>query len=165
MRHRLTTIDVRAWIAGRWGPRRVRVEECWSILTAEHVYTRMIATGTIAVGARGEVTSTLGGRTVVVPIEVRANAVWRFGRVFLGCPMCSRLATRIYLPTSESPPGCRRCWGLTYESRKTNYRTTGPFSFCGSWAEAETVLARQRRSVATKRRYAERRLLLKANSR
>ena len=161
MRRRLTSYDVKVWISGRWGPRRVRVEECWAILTAERVYTSLLGDPeAISVGRRGELLYTVGDRTVTVHFEVRANAVWRFGRVFLICPMCSGRATRIYLTTAASPAGCRRCWGLTYESRKADYRVRGPFSYVGSWGEAATVLARERRSEASARRYAERRSIL-----
>jgi len=149
------------WISGRWGPRRVRVTECCSILTAERVYTRLLADPeAIRVGRRGELRYTVGDHAVEVQFEVRANAVWRFGRVFLTCPMCGGRATRIYLPTSASPAGCRRCWGLSYDSRKADYKTRGPFAYLGSWGEAETILARERRSQAAAARYAERRVIL-----
>jgi len=161
MRRRLTDRDVRVWIHGRWGPRRVRVEECWSILTAERVYTSLLADpDAIRVGRGGELQYTVGGRTVSVRFEIRENAVWRFGRVFLLCPMCSRRATRIYLPSESSPAGCRVCWGLSYDSRKADYKARGPFAWLGSWGKAETVLAKERRAQASARRYAERRALL-----
>jgi hypothetical protein len=138
------------------------VEECASILTAERVYTGLLADPeTICVGRRGEVRYNVGDRTVTVQFEVRANAVWRFGRVFLTCSMCSGRATRIYLPSSTAPAGCRRCLGLSYDSRKADYRTTGPWGkYLGSWAEASTILANERRSTASEARYAERRLIL-----
>jgi hypothetical protein len=139
----------------------VRTDECWYALKAEDVYTRLLSDPeAIGVGGRGEVFAHPGGRTVGVPFEVRANAVWRFGRVFLNCPMCSGRATRIYLPTPDSAPGCRRCWGLTYESRKADYKTRGPFAYLGSWGQAETVLARERRAQASAARCAERRAIL-----
>ena len=96
---------MKCWIAGRWGRRRVRMEECASILTAERVYTSLLADpGTITVGRKGEVQYTVGERMVAVELEVRANAVWRFGRVFLTCPMCSGRAT--HLPADFDIAGC-----------------------------------------------------------
>jgi hypothetical protein len=143
----------------------VRVEECSSILTAERVYTGLLAAPeAIRVGGGGEVFYTIGDRTVAVKFEVRANAVWRFGRVFLKCLMCSRRATRIYLPRSDSPAGCRRCWGLSYDSRKASYRVSGPWGrYLGSWGEAATILARERRSQASAARYEERRVILQGH--
>jgi len=151
---------------GRWGPRRVRVEECWAILTAETAYTRLLTDpGAIHVGSRGTVTYALGGRLVTVPFEICANAVWRYGRVFLRCPRCSSRATRVYLPRSDSWPACRRCWGLTYSSRMADYKLRGPFAYLGSWGEAATVLARERRREASAKRWAERRAVLKQDGR
>jgi hypothetical protein len=55
--------------------------------------------------------------------EVRQNAVWRRGRVFLRCPRCQRCCTRLYLPLETLWLACRRCWGLTYVSRQLqNYK-------------------------------------------
>jgi hypothetical protein len=57
--------------------------------------------------------------------EVRQNAVWRRGRVFLGCPRCGCRCTRVYIPLEDSSPACRRCWGLSYESRQLqNYKNS-----------------------------------------
>ena len=167
MRRRFRPGELRASISGRWGPRRVRVEECSSILTAERVYTSLLADpDAISIGRGGEAHLTVGDRTVGVQFEVRANAVWRFGRVFLTCPMCSGRATRIYLPRSDSPAGCRRCWGLSYDSRKASYRVSGPWGrYLGSWGEAATILARERRSQASAARYEERREILQGRHR
>jgi hypothetical protein len=66
---------------------------------------------------------TLKTRTFSVEFEVRPNAVWRLGRVFLRCPKCGRGATRVYVPTDDSPATCRLCWGLNYSSRTLqNYK-------------------------------------------
>jgi hypothetical protein len=165
MGNRLHSSDVSVWISGRWGPRRVRVDECWSILTAERVYTTLLSDPeAIRVGRRGALLYTVEDRTVTVHFEVRANAVWRFGRVFLICPMCAARATRVYLPTSASPAGCRRCWGLTYLSRqRRNYKDGEPrWSYDGLWsyremAYDETRSARGRRVEACIKRWAERR--------
>ena len=161
--------DARVWCSGRWGQRRVRVTECWAFLTAEDVYTQLIRRDPEGAwrGSRGSYGCTLTKRSsgqtrsVQVEWEVQPNAAWRFGRGFLICAKCGRLATRLYLPTCDTPAWCRRCWGLTYESRKANYRTRrfwGPI--LGSWAEAETILARERRRLASAARYAQRREIL-----
>ncbi len=35
-------------------------------------------------------------------------------------------ATRLYVPTAASWAACRRCWGLTYQSRtQNNYKDSG----------------------------------------
>ena len=77
--------------------------------------------------------------------------------------MCSQLATRVYLPRADSLPGCRRCWGLSYDSRKADYQARGPF-YLSLLGEAATILARERRLEASEARYAERRSIL-ANKR
>jgi hypothetical protein len=120
--------EVKVWCSGRWGPRRVRVTECWAVLEAESVYTELLRGGPehVRPGRRCALAWTLPGRQFSIEVEVAANAVWRFGRVFLRCPKCSRLATRIYVPASDTSPACRRCWGLTYQSRqRRNYKDTG----------------------------------------
>ena len=62
-------------------------------------YTRLLTDpGAIYVGGRGTVTYVLGVLPLVVQFEIRENAVWRYGRVFLRCPRCSGRVTRI-LPT------------------------------------------------------------------
>jgi hypothetical protein len=161
MRRWLNRNDVGTWISGRWGPRRVRIDECWAILTAENVYTRLLGDPEpMRVGSRGEATFLLAGvRSVVVQFEVRANAVWRYGRVFLRCPRCSGRVTRIYLPRSDAGHACRRCWGLTYRSRMADYKRRGLSAYLGTWGEAATSLARERRREASAKRWAERRAL------
>src|SRR5512143_2993002 len=100
-------IDAAVWIAsGRWGPKRVTVSQCWATLRAEDVYTGLLRDDAARArpGARGVLWWTLSGEhTAEVGWEFRANAVWRFGRVFLTCPACNRRATRIYLPVEDSP--------------------------------------------------------------
>jgi hypothetical protein len=164
-RHIEPNVDADVWCSGRWGPRRVRVAECWATLTAEDVYTALLRSRREALqpGVDGWHECTLTHRrtglrrSVRVEWLIRANAVWRFGRVFLKCPKCRRLATRLYLPTADTPAWCRRCWGLSYDSRKANYRTGGFLgALLGSWAEGETILARERRRLASAARYAER---------
>lgn len=49
---------------------------------------------------------------------------------------------------------------LSYDSRKADYKTRGPFGYFGFWGEAATILARERRAQAAAARYAERRAIL-----
>jgi hypothetical protein len=137
----------------------VRVTQCWALCTAEAVYTELLRGGidNRREGACGSVNWSPPGRSVTVEWELRANAVWRFGRLFLRCPRCERRATRIYLPTPEAWPACRRCWGLTYESRQLrNYHGDSSWAWAG-WAAFH---ARENRAVAAAKRYAERRAIL-----
>jgi hypothetical protein len=117
-------------ISGRWGPRRVCVTECSTVVTAEDVYDCLLVSGSkFGPGAYGEILMTVDGTTRFAKFEVRPNAIWRQGRVFLRCDFCKRRCTRLYMPTLRNPLRCRRCWGLTYESsRAHNYRGHGLFS-------------------------------------
>jgi hypothetical protein len=171
-RRYVTREDAAVWCpSGRWGPRRVRVTECVSVFRAEDVYTALLREADqlrpVRPGARGSVTFSIEGRTLSAAWEVRANAVWRFGRVFLRCSRCERLATRLYMPLAHSWAACRRCWGLTYESRqRANYRDCGRFAGLGltsrSAAQWQTLSERERRAEAAAVRYAERRTTFKA---
>lgn len=117
--------DTPAYASGRRGRRRVRVSECWSTLRAEVVYTALLQhdASTVRPGAKGTSTYTLEGREFIAAWEVRQNAVWRQGRVFLRCPRCELACTRLYIPLKDSWLACRRCWGLTYASRTLqNYK-------------------------------------------
>jgi hypothetical protein len=89
---------------GRWGPRRTRVSECYSVLRAEDMYTEVLKLNALRIrpGAAGTVEFTVEGRTHVAQWEVRQNAVWRHGRVFLQCSRCKRRCTRLYLPLATS---------------------------------------------------------------
>ena len=80
---------------GRFGPRRVRVNECWHVLRAEELYTEMLAhdASKIAPGARGTAHLHRRRRKVEAQWEVLQNAVWPLGRVFLRCPRCSGRCT------------------------------------------------------------------------
>src|SRR4051794_24663677 len=89
---------------GRWGVRRLRVDECVNALTAEHVYDVLIRNGRpMHPGECGAVDATdSSGYSWRVRYEIRANAVWRRGgRVFFRCDECGRLATRLYRPPVE----------------------------------------------------------------
>src|SRR5262249_44072434 len=160
--------------AGRWGPRRVRVTECWAVLTAEHMYTELIRDNLerLAPGQHGSATWKLDGYSADLGWEVRANSVWRFGRVFFRCPKCARLATRIYVPNANAWAACRRCWGLTYPSRQFgNYKNygggfLGAFGFTHrDFALSQTHDNRRRREAAAWERYAERRRIMKRQKR
>jgi hypothetical protein len=153
--------DTAVTCAGRWGPRRLRVTQCWAILSAESLYTGLLRDdwSKARPGACGYFEWTLPGcRSLSINWELRANAVWRFGRLFLRCPRCERLATRIYVPAANLWPACRQCWGLTYESRqRRNYRGNSAYSLA-HWL---TLSAREDRAAAAAQRYAERRAILK----
>ena len=87
--------------------------------------TALLKDGTrpIAPGGRGTAIYSLGARQLSAAWTIRANAVWRRGRVFLTCDHCNRNSTRLYVPTRDSWLACRRCWGLTYTSRTLhNYK-------------------------------------------
>ena len=105
----------------------------------------------------------LPDRSLSVAWELRENAVWRFGRAFLRCPRCERLATRIYVPSEAAWAACRRCWGRTYESRQQcNYNTGSSLLSLnfGPVAYWYTLDARRKRAEASEERYAERRKIL-----
>jgi hypothetical protein len=156
-------------LGGRWGPRRTRVAECWTVIRAEDVYTGLLRDNASAVrpGARGTATYTFQGCEVTASWEVRQNAVWRRGRVFLACPRCGQRCCRLYLPLKDSWLACRMCWGLTYASRTLqNYKDSlygrGVFArmFGTSqreWASVNTYEARKRRREAARKRWEERR--------
>ena len=164
--------DLRAYASGRRGRRRVRVTECWSVLRAEEVYTALLQhdASRVRPGARGTTTYTAEGREFTASWEVRQNAVWRRGRVFLRCRRCSLLCTRLYLLLSDSWPTCRRCWGLTYTSRTLqNYKDSlwgrGHLAqmFGTSqrdWAVLATYEKRRERLEASRERWAKRRRYL-----
>jgi hypothetical protein len=154
---------------GRWGPRRVRTGECCAVLKAEDVYTALLAddAARLRPGSRGTGTISVAGRNHTAWWEVRSNAVWRRGRVFLLCGRCDRRCTRLYLPLETSWLACRRCWGLTYGSRTlANYKSTpwGRGRFSGlfgttqrDWALLHTEERRQERSEASRQRWEKRR--------
>jgi len=139
------------------------------MLRAEDVYTALLRNDAAKVGpgARGTVTYKLEGRDVSADWEIRQNAVWRRGRLFLGCPRCARRSTRLYLPLADSWLACRRCWGLTYSSRALlNYKASlwgrGAFArmFGTSqrdWALSTTYENRKARREASRIRWTERR--------
>ena len=153
---------------GRWGRRRTRVTECWAVLRAEDAYTALLTGGArLSPGYRADLEATVGERTFRYFVELRPNAVWRFGRLFMRCPSCSRWRTRLYVPTKDASLMCRSCWGLTYTSRTLqNYKNSpvgrGQFArmFGTSqrdWALLATYEKRRERLEASRERWAERR--------
>jgi hypothetical protein len=122
----VTRAEAAVWCpGGRWGHRRTRVNECFSVLSAETVYTEMLRSGPQRVppGGVGTVTYTLERGEYTASFEIRQNAVWRYGRVFLRCCRCGERCTRLYLPLETSQLACRKCWGLSYASRTlSNYK-------------------------------------------
>ncbi len=161
-------IDANVWCrSGRWGPRRVRVTECWAVLNAEDVYTHLLRDDPCRTkpGARGSLRWTLPHEPpLTIAWELRSNAVWRFGRAFLRCPRCDRLSTRVYVPREGTWAACRRCWGLTYESRQQRTYRIGASYLSRAFGPLACVLthtARLARAAAAERRYAERREILR----
>jgi hypothetical protein len=123
--------------------------------------------------ACGAATVTVGERELAVTWELRPNAVWRRGRLFLWCLACRRRCTRLYLPLKDSWMGCRRCWGLSYQSRALlNYHDTpwlrgsraALFSTQRDWAYERTDENRAARRKASRARWAARKDIL-ANER
>jgi hypothetical protein len=170
-------IEARAhYSGGRWGPRRVRTTECYAIVTAEDWYTALLAddAARLGPGSHGSGTVTFEGRQHTARWEVRSNAVWRRGRVFLVCPRCSHRRTRLYLPRADSWLACRTCWGLTYASRTLlNYKESpwGRGKFAGlfgtsqwDWALMTTNEKRRTRLEASQKRWRDRRVLFLGNS-
>jgi len=170
----VTRAEAGVWCpSGRWGPRRTRVNECFSVLHAETVYTEMLRNDghRVRPGGAGTVTYTLESREHTASFEIRQNAVWRHGRVFLRCSRCGGRCTRLYLPLETSSLACRKCWGLTYVSRALlNYKD----SLWGrgwvarmfgttqrEWAAQTTHDRRHARRARSEERWAERRNALK----
>lgn len=160
---------------GRWGPRRTRVTECCGVIRAEDLYTALIldANGIKArPGTVGSATFRMGEQDVTVDWELRSNAVWRCGRLFLRCRRCSHRCTRLYLPLSDSGLACRKCYGLSYNSRTlNNYKNSlwGRGAFARmfmttqrDWAYTTTDEARQSRREASFERWDKRRPALAA---
>lgn len=170
----ITRAGAPVWCAGgRWGPRRVRVTECVSVLRAEDLYTALLKENASAVspGAAGTASYTVEGGKFTAGWEIRQNAVWRRGRAFLCCSRCAKRCTRLYLPLASLWLACRRCWGLTYQSRALqNYKDSlwgrGAIAriFGTSqreWAFQTTAENRTARLERSRERWAERRQLLR----
>jgi len=175
-RRYVTRHEAPVWCpGGRWGPRRVRTNECWGRITAEQLYDSLLASKgpALAPGVRGKAMYIVGGHEGVLEWETRQNAVWRHGRVFLKCPRCWRRCTRVYLPLEDSEAACRRCWGLTYSSRAlSNYKNSlwGGRMFAWMFGTTQRDMAyqatddrRAERRAASKQRWAGRRTRLIRN--
>ena len=143
-------------------------------LAAELVYHRKILEGSdFGRGVRVTIRWRPDGssETWVIDAEVRPNAVWKRGRLFLRCPTCQRRATRVYVPVPDQEPRCRRCWGLSYQSQTWTYKTSGflaavlgpeAAAALGSAAAATTRIRRKERRDAARARYTERRSFLRS---
>lgn len=158
-RHIIPGEDADVWVpGGRWGPRRARVESCAVVHRAELLYDDLVRRGDdFGPGSAGSISFTIRGRNWTLTFEVAENAVWRRGRLFLRCPACGRRATRLYHPTADCSPRCRRCWGLSYASRSWSYKAGGIAAVLGSTAAWTTVHRREERARESRARYARRR--------
>ena len=156
--------DADVWVSsGRWGARRARVEQC-ATLAAELVYHHLLCNGEeLGPGWRARLKWTPNNADVssIVEAEIVENAVWRRGRLFFRCAACQRRATRLYVPVAGVQPRCRRCWGLSYESRSWSYKATGFLAALGPIAYATTLERRERRRESARARYDERRSRLR----
>jgi len=137
----------------------------WST-KASVVYTELLEAGAaLAPGWSSDMHAIADGSTFCFYAELRRNAVWRRGRVFLRCPSCRSRRTRLYVPTSDVWLLCRCCWGLSYSSRRNNYRDTAPNRrWLGPWAlthriktALQTGRRRKDRATFALERYARRR--------
>jgi hypothetical protein len=151
---------VPVWVSGRWGRRRLRVDECWSILRAEAVYDQFLRERVAlkpgwqaTVRVQIPIKDSKAVHPWSLEVEVLPNAVWRKGRLLYRCPACGRRATRLYVPLSGLQPRCRRCWGLNYESQSWNYKPTLAYI-------TTTLCRREERRRAARARYAARRPFL-----
>lgn len=159
---------------GRWGPRRTRVTECYGVVRAEDVYTALIFDNkdrsTPRPGIVGSANLRIGERDVSLDWELRVNAVWRVGRLFLKCRSCSRRCTRLYMPLANLDLRCRTCYGLSYYSRAlNNYKDSlwgrGPFARMfmtthREWAILATQESRLKKREASIERWQKRRAAL-----
>lgn len=148
----------RVYASGRRGPRRVRVTECVSVIRAEAIYAALVRDGKpgVRAGAQGSALFTLDGEGHTLLWEVRDNAVWRHGRVFLNCPSCRRRCSRLYVPLRTSAPACRACWGLTYASKTLQNYKDSPLGR-GALARMLGTTQREWAYTATEERRAARR--------
>jgi len=116
---------------GRWGPRGLPDAECCAILTAEAVYTEILRGRMAATRPEDHGTADFGRAfSCSVRWEIRPNAVWRFGRVFLVCPRCDHHVTRVYVPSERSDAavsvgGSRTAHGRTATSVRDGPHCSG----------------------------------------
>lgn len=160
---------------GRRGRKRVRVNQCLEVLCAEDLYSDLLSDRTkqVGPGSRGTVECRVGGSVHTANWEVRANAVWTFGRVFFFCPRCQRRCSRLYVPCASFWPfACRTCCGLTYTSQsQLNYKNSlwGRGQFARMWGMSQRDYAyeitselRSNRRKRSRVRWAKRRPILEA---
>jgi hypothetical protein len=132
-------------------PRRARVDQSAAILAAEFVYHQMVCAGEpLGAGWRATLGSKPDARSKTsweIEAEVLANAVWRRGRLLFRCPAWRRRATRLYVPSLGCDPRCRRCRGLSYESRSWGFKLCGLFGRCNRIRRKKQVLELQSDNV------------------
>lgn len=146
--------------SGRWGPRRVRTTECFQTFRVENLYTSLLENcpDRVVAGASGSSIFGSADQRIRIEWEIRANAVWRQGRVFFLCGRCRNPCTRLYCPRADSEAACRTCWGLTYSSRSLrSYRESlwgrGPLArFLGT---TQRLMALEATQEARAERYAQ----------
>ena len=143
---------LQVWRVGRWGPCRLPFEHCAGTLRAEMIYDGFCR-GRTTTGPGSVLTFEWPGcpETSSISAEVRANRVWRHGRLFLFCPRCRARVTRLYRPKRESDPRCRSCWGLSYLSRSWSYHGLSALT-----AHVTTSERREERRRAARARYVAR---------
>lgn len=151
------------YVHGRWGPRHLRIHECWAVIRAEDAYASFIRTGSPpAIGSRVMATADIKGQQIRLAIEILPNRLWPLGRTFFRCGRCERRITRLFIPAEGRDPRCRHCWQLNYQSQEWSYRAT---CFLGPrWPSAYSVgthRLRIERKRELRKRYAQRRRLLK----
>jgi len=131
---------------GRWGPKRLHVEQCCATIRAEDLYDDLVKRG-LSTGRGSTFTATVAlpdGRMHTVRSELVQNPIWRIGRLFVRCGWCGRRATRLYVPCRGFDLRCRRCWGLSYESQAQNYGATGYLGWLFGTLASEATLERRR---------------------
>ena len=175
-KRQMADFNAPVWCNSSRGRRRVRVEQCVAVFRAEDLYSDLLASDPKEVrpGRCGSVGYHLDGGVVhPANYELRPNAVWRRGRVFLFCPMCERRCTRLYIPCAGFWPfRCRQCCGLTYTSQaRLNYKDSlwgrGPLArMMGTtqrlWAYETTSDLRSHRRVRSYERWTKRRPIFEA---
>ena len=106
--------------SGRFGRRRIRVNQCWLTLKAEESYDSAVRLRQ-EIGERRTFNVSCGSQEWRVETQLLPNRIWRHGRMFFVCQQCRNRATRLYVPSQGLDMRCRSCWGLSYESRSWSY--------------------------------------------
>jgi hypothetical protein len=151
-RSRGLPLDARAHCPhGRWGARRIRVDECEAAFCAETLYDLFLRTGRTPIPLAGTLVHRRAGRELTSWLRTE-NAIWRHGRVFFICPRCRHRRARLYMPVAAGAPlACGRCCGLTYASR-TLYNYKDSLVGRGPLARLLAKTQRDRAMLATLRR-------------